>query len=371
MSREAAFTIVDGAYFHFAVTLAESFVEHNPNRDFYIFLLEDNDKGEYHKSGITVKIVNHLIVEDIRERKKYYEITELSTSIKPNIFLWLFDNNYERVIYFDPDIFIYKSVDYIYDLLEERSIVVTPHSCSPVYDGKRPDDLNFMRAGVFNLGFIGVSRGEEGLRFANWWADRLKLNSFSAFSLGMFTDQKWIDLLPCYFDDYYISKHPGLNVAYWNLHERTIHREGTRVKSNGEDLIFFHFSGISLYGSDISKYQTRFDWHPNLDTELLFDQYRSKLHQSYAISAGYRVTGSKNISYIDRLIYFHYYAYNKDFSYDDRIVAFGDKIEKIPRLLRKPGGRAILKMMNNKIVKDTNNSINKINLSYLIYRAIK
>jgi len=35
-------------------------------------------------------------------------------------------------------------------------------------------------------------------------------------------DQKWINLVPLLFEGISISRHVGLNAAFWNLHERTI-----------------------------------------------------------------------------------------------------------------------------------------------------
>jgi hypothetical protein len=52
-------------------------------------------------------------------------------------------------------------------------------------------------------------------------------------------------------------RHPGYNVAYWNLHEREITRVDNRYLINGQPAIFFHLSGFraedpntfSRYGS--------------------------------------------------------------------------------------------------------------------------
>jgi glycosyltransferase involved in cell wall biosynthesis len=58
----------------------------------------------------------------------------------------------------------------------------------------------------------------------------------------MFTDQRWIDLVPSLFE-HHILKDPGYNVAYWNLHERDVAWTGDGFVVNGRPLTFFHFSG--------------------------------------------------------------------------------------------------------------------------------
>ncbi len=59
----------------------------------------------------------------------------------------------------------------------------------------------------------------------------------------MFTDQRWVDFVPSFFD-HHILKDPGYNVAYWNLHGREVFNDGDRYLVNGVPLRFFHFSGF-------------------------------------------------------------------------------------------------------------------------------
>ncbi|KAI9549236.1 hypothetical protein GHT06_007331 [Daphnia sinensis] len=61
----------------------------------------------------------------------------------------------------------------------------------------------------------------------------------------MVTDQRWIDLVPAFFDNVGILRSPRLNVATWNLRRRVLEgsvAEGLRV--NGEALGFYHFTGF-------------------------------------------------------------------------------------------------------------------------------
>jgi glycosyltransferase involved in cell wall biosynthesis len=71
-----------------------------------------------------------------------------------------------------------------------------------------------------------------------------------------------------------ILKHPGYNVAYWNLVQRllTRHPEGYRV--NGQPLAFFHFSGLNILAPEnLSKYQNRFTMHDLGDGQKLIEDY--------------------------------------------------------------------------------------------------
>jgi hypothetical protein len=76
----------------------------------------------------------------------------------------------------------------------------------------------------------------------------------------MFTDQRWMYLAPVFVPDPLILRHPGYDVAYWNLPHRDIRRreDGTWLV-NGQPLVFFHFSGIDPEDPSVfSRHQNHF-----------------------------------------------------------------------------------------------------------------
>jgi hypothetical protein len=68
-----------------------------------------------------------------------------------------------------------------------------------------------------------------------------------------------MDLAPGYFDGVHILKHRGCNAAYWNLHERPVHRVAQGLLAADDPLVFFHFSGVNPRdGGKLSKHQDRY-----------------------------------------------------------------------------------------------------------------
>ena len=109
----------------------------------------------------------------------------------------LFDRGYERVIYFDPDIKVYGSVAPILARLDGAQIVLTPHLTDCLGDdGKHPSELAILQSGTYNLGFIALRRTEATRRFVSWWQSKLLRDCVVDIPRGLFTDQKWIDLVP-------------------------------------------------------------------------------------------------------------------------------------------------------------------------------
>lgn len=120
--------------------------------------------------------------------------------------------------------------------------------------------------GVFNLGFLGIRNDAEGRRFSAWWRDRLLRYCHDDRPRGLFTDQKWVNLAPCFFDRIRILRSPAFNVATWNISQRRASgsiAEGITV--NGEPLGFYHFSGFDSGAQEIMLHKY------GADSPVLFD----------------------------------------------------------------------------------------------------
>jgi len=282
-----AFTICSINYLAQARTLGDSLRQTNPDWQ-YVIGLVDKLEG----SGLPADLlppypmveVDQIDIEDFAGMCDRYDITELNTAVKPFYIDYFFEKYPEatEVIYFDPDIIIYQPLTRLYNHLREYNLVLTPHTCSPVNDWLRPNELHHLGTGIFNLGFIGLRKTDETRRFVNWWKKRLVYECRIDLCNGLFVDQHWVNFAPIYHEGVWIERHPGYNVAYWNLHERTFSQEGGVWRVNGEDLQFFHYSGYSPYKpEEVSKYQNRFTFEARPDIVPLFRYYGQRLMENH------------------------------------------------------------------------------------------
>ncbi len=175
-----------------------------------------------------------------------YDIMEFNTAIKPFLMEYLLvERGFDRVFYFDPDILLFNRLDVLLDHFDGgASLLLTPHLHRPAEGDADPDDITIMRAGVYNLGFLGASRSAETLDVIRWWMRRLHRTCINAQEQGIFVDQKFMDLAPCFAPNTHIIHNRGTNLAYWNLAQVTFQQEGPMWTADGEPLIFFHFSGF-------------------------------------------------------------------------------------------------------------------------------
>ncbi len=240
----AVFTVTNLAYLPKALVLAESLLKYD-NTKLNIYIIDRKVEIE-----LPVLCANYIWIEDLGFTDIYelafkYDITELSTSLKPSLTLSLFEN-YQKVIFLDPDTCLYHSVAPILHDLDEHAIVLTPHYTIPHSNSLQNSDINMMRFGSFNLGFFAVRNCDQGNYFLNWWDDRCRRFCFFETQFGLSTDQKWVSIAPCFFQDLYVSFNLGYNVAFWNLQERIISKDkyGNYFVNEKYPLIFFHFSSF-------------------------------------------------------------------------------------------------------------------------------
>jgi len=217
-----------------------------------------------------------------------YDILELNTAVKPYLIDFLFERfTPQKVIYFDPDIVVHRRLDDLLALLDQHTVVLTPHLLSPLDDEYRPGDLDILRAGAYNLGFIALSRSGRWKEFLQWWQRKVYSGCVVEPENGLFVDQRWIDLAPGLFPGIYILNDPGYNVAYWNFKGRDLQAGPEGYTVNGSPLAFFHFSGF-MYDNiaAVSKHQNRYKLTDlNEQYQALFREYHRRLRE-----AGYEQT---------------------------------------------------------------------------------
>ena len=280
-----AFTICAKNYLAQALTLRESFLKHNPSLNFFIFLADKID-GVEDVDGVVA--LDKSWIPDWVNMAFKYDVIEFNTSIKPFCFGKLFKEGYEKVIYLDPDIYVTRPLDYIYECLNNKSVVLTPHYCGieEHFDGAVSEET-FNKVGIYNLGFCALKNDKVGQEIAKWWQNRLQYKCYSQSSEGLFVDQKWMDYIPGFFPDATcVSSHHGMNVAIWNLHERELFiddKQGymIRRKKTGDEfpLLFFHFSGFDPFETTIiNRRHPQFNVTTYPSFKPIIEEYRERVY---------------------------------------------------------------------------------------------
>lgn len=156
-------------------------------------------------------------------------------------------------------------------------------------------ERNPMKVGIYNLGYLGAKATPTARQFADWWWARLIEHCVADSANGLFTDQKWLDFLPSYTDDYAIMRDGRYNFARWNSFQREIsRRDDGAIIIDGKPAGFIHFSGFykigeyvqGLYDRSSKPYLNNVELLDELSQwyskEIWADQHRPELMSEWA-----------------------------------------------------------------------------------------
>lgn len=189
-----------------------------------------------------------LSIPDFKGWAFCHTIVELSTAIKPFLLRKLLDrDDCAGVIYLDPDTVLFSRLEEVLSALEHANIALTPHQLTPERGlaAVMDNEICSLKHGIYNLGFVAVSSTDTGKAFAAWWSERLYYFCRAEIQNGLFTDQRWIDLVPAFFEGVCILRSSRLNVAPWNLTTRKLTGVAPhQVCVDEVPLGFYHFTGF-------------------------------------------------------------------------------------------------------------------------------
>ena len=284
------FTSIALNYLPKARILADSLKKAHPDWKFHLLVSDRVPSTMKYRVKFDKKLfdrvvwVDELKIKNLRSWIFKHTVVELCTAVKGIFLNQLVSEGAGKIIYIDPDIVIFNDLNDIEKMLEEHAILLTPHliNYSDNYQSIVENEIyGAMRHGIFNLGFIAINaQKDEGRQFAQWWEQRLMEFCYADYEKGLFTDQKWCDLIPSYFEDYHVIRNPGYNAASWNLDTRQISfsKGGKMLVNDNNPLYFYHFTGYdSGAGPQVIDRLTK-DGHNPVVKEI-WDWYSRELNK--------------------------------------------------------------------------------------------
>jgi hypothetical protein len=246
-------TIITANYFPKALALFKSIAQFDPGMQLQV-LVADNEPvaGNFAVPGgiriIPVKnLAGYGLVNDLYRKYAHIEMDFFRWSMKPVFITWLLENGFDKVLYMDCDMFFFNDYKFLFDELDNSSVLLTPHweNSNPLVD--KDSFFTLFTNGFFPAGFIGVNKA--GLPAMKWWANACHFMMGSHINYGIHDDQKYLDIFPVKFEHTKIIRHRGCNVGAWNYEEcRRVNVNG-EVMINGQfPVIFIHFDGMMIKG---------------------------------------------------------------------------------------------------------------------------
>ena len=239
----SAVTVVNRGYLARADVMFASLARFHPETPRLALLVDRWPEGQPLPPHFEIVTLEELGPPDMWQRLFGYTRFERATNWK-SLALQLALKRYPQcssAFMLDADMEILSPLDELAESLQSASVLLTPHLLS---SHTQADYSQFSRAGVFNAGYLGVS-AQRGQPFLQWWESRLEHHCRIDHPAGLFVEQKWLDQVPALFEDATICRHPGANIAYWNLAERPLTGSLEDLRCAGRPALLFHYSGWS------------------------------------------------------------------------------------------------------------------------------
>lgn len=141
--------------------------------------------------------------------------------------LEILEKGSDHVVIIGADCVLYDQMIYVKSLLyeEKYDIILSSHIVYPPSEGIN----NYYKTGLINGDFLIFKNTENSKSILKWLISQPIKDDICN---GMFFEQTLLSSLPFISFGVYIIQHPEYNVAWFNLHERSI-----------DTVVMFHFSG--------------------------------------------------------------------------------------------------------------------------------
>jgi hypothetical protein len=310
------FTSITNNYLPKARVLCKSLKKFHPEWKFAVVLSEPvHESVEVAREPFDMVLTIHdLKIPQLESWIFKHTIMEICTAVKGPAAVMIAEmTGTDKLMYLDPDIAVFDSMEDVSKKLDDFPVLLTPHQLKA--ESNSTDVLNnevcFLKHGVYNLGFFAARCEEQGLDFLHWYRHRLLEFCYIDFDWGLYTDQRWCDLAPTLFDRLHILRYPGYNVARWNLSQRQLDKNAAgKYIVDGEPLRFFHFSGydsgqgiheIVRYVDEEHVLHELWNWYTDSLKENGQEEIGKSRWKYSFFSSGNKITPAMNKLYRNRL----------------------------------------------------------------------
>jgi hypothetical protein len=243
-------TIITGDYIFYALAMRDSLCVFDPTAQLHVLVADGTNPGidarmdthniKFHTPDL---ICTSGVGRELHAKYHAHAMDRFRWSMKPVFMDYLFrQERAEKVIYVDCDIYFFNDYRFLFQELGPGNILLSPHwrSSNPVVDA-----ANFeknLTEGLFNGGFLGATT--EASHILDWWARACLYKCEQNRERGLYDDQKYLDMMPAFFDGVKILRHRGCNVGEWNPVEckRVLTESGQVMINNEHPIIFVHFT---------------------------------------------------------------------------------------------------------------------------------
>jgi glycosyltransferase involved in cell wall biosynthesis len=278
---------------HYARTMFESIRSFHPDLPFILVVADADRLGFPDIPGVRMVSPRQLGAVDFPYAALKYSAADLCCALKPLALRWLIaTSRFRSLVYVDSDMCVYESFDRFLDAATRHRAVVVPHVREPLPNPERfwerPSLGDLAYSGVLNAGLFSLWTDPEARGFVETWSRLTTAAGAFLPVLGGQWEQNSFNWITAFLDGVHVFRDPTYNVAYWNLHDRSLRdkrldHELPRWTVDGEPLVCFHFSGFSPDEPLVlSRHDRRYSLFHLPSLGRLADDYANRLRRNGA-----------------------------------------------------------------------------------------
>lgn len=278
--RVAFCTIVAKRDIALARATARSFSAFHPEMPFFTLVIDANDGFFLEEvEPFTTLYLAELGAPDFAHLRFRYDAQQLAYASTPLLLGRLLDLGFEVCCFIKQESLFFGPCHAAIARCAAQAITLAAHHIAPTpgADGPRRE-LTTLLSGVYNSGFIGLSACDQARAFLAWWGDRLAEFCYRDVAEGLHFEQRWLDLVPCYFANSSVIRDAGFNVGHWRLPEQAVRIEDGAITVDGQPCSLVRFSGYDFDAPQrATRYFDRLSVEELGDAAQLFHAYRAAL----------------------------------------------------------------------------------------------
>jgi len=249
----------------------KSIIDFDPTMKIYVLCLDQRVFQEAYKYK------NNIIPIQLYDLENYYPDLFKARLTRPwnaytqtcKVFIpsYIFDIYNENCVYYvDSDLYFWDKSSQINDILGSYSFMVTSRE-----SGEPPP-----RQGRYNGGFYACKNDKLGNKFLKWWQKKtIEWCLWKPGEGGRFSEEGYFNIFydqPEKFKGVLISKHHGINLAYWNMCKHQLKIKNDKIYVDNDLLICFHYQGLKI---NKNGYDASVRFRDNV-SKYIYDSYYKK-----------------------------------------------------------------------------------------------
>ena len=239
-------THCDGNYITRVISLEDSLRKNGDSRNLYIIAHDQATRVQI--ESLNLKFSRVIELSELEQQYPELRIAKMNRSRIEYIFCLTpfvisyahFISGSSMVTYLDADLYFFKSPELVMEgFSDDANVSIIEH-------GFHPKFLHLSEYGAFNVGWMAFRMHEDGNSTLDWWKSACIESTSTSVSEKVYADQKYLNEFSSQFNETQVNMKQGLNIAPWNI-EIYLEKNTNEIEALS-NLVFFHFSGLRIYG---------------------------------------------------------------------------------------------------------------------------